>query len=46
MCNRDPDTPHLKRTTLFKLLLDKGLEFKKKKRLSVIINIDDIILWR
>lgn len=44
--NNDADLPNLKRTSLHALLKEIGFEFVSRNRKSVIVERDDIILWR
>lgn len=44
--NNDPDLPDIKRTSLYKLLISLGFEFIARNRQNIIIDRDDITLWR
>lgn len=44
--NSDPDLPNLKKSSLHTLLKETGFEFISRKRKTVIVDRDDIILWR
>ena len=44
--NSDPNLPDFKRTTFYRLLLQIGLKYVKRSEVNVIIDRDDIVLWR
>lgn len=44
--NADPDLPHFKRTTLWRLLKENGFCFEKRNRQSLLLERDDLIVWR
>jgi hypothetical protein len=44
--NSDDQLPDFKRTTFYKLLKDVGFQFLKRSGCNVIIDRDDIVLWR
>ncbi|CAH2109222.1 unnamed protein product [Euphydryas editha] len=46
LCNDDADIPHFKRTTLHKILHELGFDFAKRESRSVLLERDDIVLWR
>lgn len=46
MINEDPDLPNINMTTTWRLMLDLGFKFEKRQRRSILIERDDIILWR
>ncbi|XP_031338164.1 uncharacterized protein LOC116167067 [Photinus pyralis] len=44
--HEDEDLPHLKRTTLWKLIKEIGFRFEKRSRNSVLKENDEIFTWR
>ncbi|XP_031341631.1 uncharacterized protein LOC116181943 isoform X1 [Photinus pyralis] len=44
--HEDEDLPHLKRTTLWKLIKEIGFRFEKRSRNSVLKEKDEIITWK
>ncbi|XP_054287688.1 uncharacterized protein LOC129003422 [Macrosteles quadrilineatus] len=44
--NDDPDLPEFKRTTLWRLLKENGFCYEKRKRQSLLLERDDLIVWR
>lgn len=44
--NEDSDLPNFKRTTIYNLLLDIGMKYVKRSEVNVIVDRDDIVLWR
>ena len=46
LCNPDLGLPEFKRTSFHILLLDIGFAFVKRKAVNVILDRDDIVLWR
>ena len=44
--NDDSDIANFSRTTLYRLLLDIGFKFEKRKRNSYLMDREDIIIWR
>lgn len=44
--NNDPDIPNFKTLTFHKLLMKLNLKYQKRERNSLLINRDEIVLWR
>lgn len=44
--NGESDLPNFKRTTLWTLLKESGFTFEKRNKRSLLIERDDIIIWR
>lgn len=44
--NEDADLPNFSRTTLWRLLKENGFCYEKRKRQSLLIERDDLIVWR
>lgn len=46
LCEADEDIPTFKRTTLHKILHDLGFEFNKQDSRTLLMEREDIVLWR
>lgn len=46
LCEADEDIPRFKRTTLHKILHELGFDFNKQDNRNLLMERDDIILWR
>lgn len=46
MINEDPDLPVISLSTTRRLMLDLGFAFEKRNRRSLLIERNDIVLWR
>lgn len=46
MINEDPDLPDMSESTTRRLLLDLDFKFEKRQRQSMLIERNDIVLWR
>lgn len=44
--NKEADIPQFKRTTLWRLLKENGFCFQKRQKQSLLLERDDLILWR
>lgn len=46
LCETDEDIPPFKRTTLHKIMLELGFDFNKQDNRTLLMERDDIVLWR
>lgn len=46
MMNEDPNLPDMTVPTARQLMLDLGFKFERRQCLAILIECDDIVLWR